>query len=229
MMNTAIISGARTCPSAGWLFVLCWTLVSVVGFAVQGWVFHYPGDLYTNMDLFVPFALPFDLFPYFPAAFSIEAALFGVILATLTGALLAGLPQWLLLRRHLALSVWWIAAVALSIGLTHGLVDGSSSWPLFLPLIMLASGTVLGVSQWLATRRQVARAIGWIPVSALGWYLAWLLGALALNASGLLGQEWTPVIGSQQHGLFSAVFGLVYGALSGGFWLYLLRRKGDAA
>jgi hypothetical protein len=64
---------------------------------------------------------------------------------------------------------------------------------------------------------------------ARGWHLAWLLGALTLNASGLLSLEWTPVIGSQQRGLFSAVFGIAYGGLSGGFWLYLLRRKGDAA
>jgi phosphoglycerol transferase MdoB-like AlkP superfamily enzyme len=143
--------------------------------------------------------------------------------------MLAGAPQWLLLRRHLPLSAWWITAVALGIGLTHGLVDGSASWAAFLPLIMLVSGIVLGVLQWLVTRRQFARAVWWIPVCALGWYLAWLLGALTLKASGLLGQEWTPVIGSQQHGLFSAIFGLVYGALSGVFWLYLLRRKGDSA
>jgi hypothetical protein len=123
------------------------------------------------------------------------------------------------------LSAWWIAAIAWGIGMTHGLVEGSASWTGFLPLIMLVSGTVLGILQWLVTRRQVARAIWWIPVSALGWYLAWLLGTLTLNASGLLRQEWTPVIGSQQHGLFSAVFGLVYGALSGAFWVYLLRDK----
>lgn len=227
-MNTATVSGIQAHPAANWLFVLWWTLAGVIGFAIQGWVFHYPGDLYTNQDMFVPFTLPFDLFPFFPTAFSIEAALFGAILATPTGALLAGLPQWLLPRRHLALSAWWITAVALGIGVTHGLVDGSSSWTAFLPLVMLVSGTILGVLQWLVTRRQVAWAVWWIPVSALGWYLAWLLGALTLNASRLLSQEWTPVIGSQQHGLFSAVFGLVYGVLSGSFWLYLLR-KGKVA
>jgi hypothetical protein len=158
-MNTATVSGIQAHPAANWLFVLWWTLAGVIGFAIQGWVFHYPGDLYTNQDMFVPFTLPFDLFPFFPTAFSIEAALFGAILATPTGALLAGLPQWLLPRRHLALSAWWITAVALGIGVTHGLVDGSSSWTAFLPLVMLVSGTILGVLQWLVTRRQVAWAV----------------------------------------------------------------------
>jgi len=186
-MNTATVSGAR--PATSWLFVLWWTLVGIIGFAAQGWMFHYPGDLYANPDVFVPFALPFALFPYFSAAFSIAATLFGVILAGVTGTILTGLPQWLLLRRHLALSAWWIMTVALGIGVTHGLVDGSASWTAFQPVIMLFSGTVLGALQWLVTRRQVAWAVWWIPVSALGWFLAWLLGALTLNASGLLGQE----------------------------------------
>jgi hypothetical protein len=228
-MYTATITGAQARRAAGWLFVLWWTLASVIGFALMGAVFHFPGDLYSPA-LFAPFGLPFGLFGAFFRAFDVSAGIFGAVLAGMTGALLAGLPQWLLLRRYLALSAWWIAAMALGIGLTHGLVDGYVAWTIFLlPLIMLVSGAVLGVLQWLVTRRLVPQAFWWIPVSALGWYLAWLVGTLALNASRMLGQEWTPLIGFQQHGLFSAVFGLAYGALSGAFWLYLLRRKGDVA
>jgi hypothetical protein len=222
-MNTATLTGAQSRPAASWLFVLSWTLISVISFAVQGWVFHYPGDLY-NPATFTPLGFPIALYGALLRTFAVSAATFGLLLATVTGAVLTGLPQWLLLRRLLPLSAWWIAAVALGIGVTHGLVDGFAAATVFLlPFIMLASGVILGVLQWQVTRRHVARAVWWIPVSALGWYLAWLLGAQALNASGLLGQEWTPVVGSQQHGLFSAVFGLVYGALSGVFWLYLLR------
>jgi hypothetical protein len=226
-MNPAILARTQTHPAVNWLFVLWWTLVCVIGFAAQGWMFHF-GDL-TKPASFVPFDLPFTLFGTFLRAFDVAAAIFGLALAGVTGAILTGLPQWLLLRRHLALSAGWIAAMAVGIGLTHGLVDGYGVWTIFLlPLIMLVSGVILGVLQWFVTRRQVGQALWWIPVSALGWYVAWLLGELALNASGLLSRVWTPSDYPQQHALFSAVFGLAYGALSSAFWLYLLR-KGAAA
>jgi hypothetical protein len=141
---------------------------------------------------------------------------------------LVGLPQWLILRRQIAHVAWWIAAMALGIGITHGLIDGTFLQG-FVPLIMLGSGALLGVLQWLVTRRQVSHAIWWILVSALGWYIAYLLALSAVYANGLRTVAWTQAAGAQEHGLFGLIFGAVYGTLSGLLWLYLLRRKGGVA
>ena len=224
-MRSTAVQGIALRRTANWLFLLVWIVVSALAFLVIGVVFHYPGDL-PDSD-FVAFDLPFASMDLFTAVFSLSAAAFGFVLATVTG-LLVGLLQWLILQRYLARAAWWIAVTAVGIGVTHALLDGAPRAE-FTPLFMLVSGLLLGVLQWIVLRNHVGQAVWWIPVSIVGWYLAWLLGMLALNASGLLSLEWAPSIGAQQHGFFSLAFGVAYGALSGVFWLWLLREQKAAA
>ena len=164
-MNSTAVQGITLQRTASWLFLLLWVVVSALGFLFIGVMFHYPGAI--PVGDFVAFDLPFALLELFTLIFNLGAALFGLVLATLTG-LLVGLLQWLVLRNRVSHAVWWI------------------------------------------------------PVSLVGWYLAWLLGTLALNTTGPLNLAWIPVIGEDPHAVFSLVFGVVYSAISGVFWLWLL-------
>lgn len=224
-MNSTAVQGITLQRTASWLFLLLWVVVSALGFLFIGVMFHYPGDI--PRGDFVVFDLPIALLELFAVIFNPGAALFGFLLATLTG-LLVGWLQWLVLRRYLAGAAWWIAAVALGIGVNHAFFDGA---PLadFAPLFVVISGLVLGLVQWLVLRNRVSQAAWWIPVSLVGWYLAWLLGTLALNTTGPLYLAWIPVIGDDPHAVFSLPFGVVYSALTGVFWLWLLREQKASA
>lgn len=121
----------------------------------------------------------------FPLGGVVAAALVGPITTPLAGALggvlagaVVGTAQWLVLRRRLPLSFWWIAATALGMaaGLALGiLLLGTGSEGAALPLRGLITGASIGVAQSLLLRKLSSRAPAWALIVALGWALGWVI------------------------------------------------------
>ena len=194
-------------PLPSWTLVLWWVLANAVGFGMVGAGFHFPGDFRTDL-----------------AAFEWGPALFGLAIGAVTGVLV-GLLHWIVFRRHLARAGWWVLTTALGIGVTHGLNDAMPYSAMSAALIMISSGFFIGLIQWLHVRGQVKPAAWWIAASAASWPIAWLAGLAVVESLGLFDVRWSAGVGFQQHGLFSVVFGLVYGAITGITLLLMLRRR----
>ncbi len=156
-----------------------------------------------------------------------------VVGGLLAGAVLGGV-QWLLLRRRFTgdkwspLGVWWTAASAIGFAVSfyflwevsggvhgdeyahHGLphaVDRAETWG------GLLIGAVLGVSQWLALRKHLGAkasksAWWWVPMTALGFAGAWWVAAVT-------SAPMEAVLGPMTHFWGGAVFGVVFGAITG--------------
>jgi hypothetical protein len=101
-------------------------------------------------------------------------------LGVVTGAVLVGLLQWLVLRRHLSGALRWIpvnfAALAV-VGIVIfgvGTIDRDLGWILGVSLF----GTMVGVLQWALLRQQLSRAGWWILASTAGWIAGMPFGDL---------------------------------------------------
>ena len=95
----------------------------------------------------------------------------GVLGGLATGAVI-GLAQWLVLRRRLALTPWWIAATAAGMGAGLGLgiaLLGTDTAGITLPLRGLVTGAGIGIAQFALLRGSTARAFVWPLVVACGW------------------------------------------------------------
>jgi hypothetical protein len=166
--------------AAGRGFWLTWVLASAAGWAVGGAIGAAVGS---SREPFV-------------AGFVVVAA----------GGVLAGMLQSLVLRRQVAAAGWWavatigaMAAVGVLV-IAVGVVDAGVG--------AAASGTVLGVVQWLVLRRRVAQAGWWVLASTVGWVVGgFLSGAFEGGVAG-----WTTI-------------GAVYGAITGAALVWLLRHQ----
>lgn len=112
-----------------------------------------------------------------------------------------GVTQWLILRRVVSNSAWWMAGTTVgwvvgSIAIGSGLVLAPGPG-LFTSLMSGAiAGGLVGVGQWPVLRQWVKLAFLWIPVSAAAWAIAFsglfgsaLAGAAIGAVTGLL-LEW---------------------------------------
>jgi hypothetical protein len=92
-----------------------------------------------------------------------------------TGAVV-GLAQWLVLRRRLPLSPWWIAATAGGMSVGLALAVGALGIDTAGPALLgrgLITGATIGLAQYLVLRGLSDRAPAWAAVVALGWALGW--------------------------------------------------------
>lgn len=92
-------------------------------------------------------------------------------LGVATGAVLVGVLQWLVLRRHLTQANRWLlvpfgAAAVVGVAVFGlGALDADLGW-----VVGTGSyGLAAGVLQWLVLRHQVSGAGWWIPASTVGW------------------------------------------------------------
>lgn len=145
--------------------------------------FFYPGWVVLN-TLGIPIAW---LISYFLSMY-VSSLLAEYVFIPLF-ALLAGLLQYLLLRRYLPRIGWWIAATAVGWPLVPAVFQlGYAVWPVALAnstwptandalrgIGFVSVGVVTGLAQWLVLRRRVPRAEWWILANALGWGLVHLI------------------------------------------------------
>ena len=100
-----------------------------------------------------------------------------VLAGAATGAVI-GAAQWLVLRRRLTISPWWIAATG--IGMAAGMAIGTAALgseiaDASLPLRGLITGAAIGAAQTVLLNRAIPGAFAWGPVVAIGWALAWTI------------------------------------------------------
>jgi len=147
--------------------------------------------------------------------------------------LVAGLLQWLILRRLLSRTGGWVLASSAGWGVA-GAVSGAliADWGDNASgmVHIIGTGLATGLLQWLVMREQVERAGWWVPASTVLVPISLFAGAAATGLAELLmlGQPFGE--GLQPGPLFAAVFGLVggsvFGATSAGVLMWLLRRPG---
>lgn len=172
-----------------------WLAASVLGFALAGLVFHFPGSFPVGSG---------------GSTLQIGAAVFGALMGAVSGAI-SGVALWWSVRR--LASPWLIAATAAGFGLIHALGDGL---PTDVPyaIIGVAGGAVLGLAQAPALRPRVD-TIAFAISSALGIGAGSVVGLAAIDVVGLSRQTWTPQVGALQHALASAAIGLLWGWSTG--------------
>jgi hypothetical protein len=174
-------------------------------------------------------------------ATSVGWAIGGVLLTALIGGLgdelgnvaggaalglLAGTGQWLVLRRWLDKSGWWILASAGSFLLAASageVLQGALGENAGGLLLTIGLGLVPGTLQWLLLRRQVARAGWWVLASTVLVFAANLAGVGIASGIGL--KESALEFGF----VAGVVGGVVFGSTSGPVLGWLLRRPAPAS
>ncbi|MGB8643959.1 MAG: hypothetical protein WCF84_01880 [Anaerolineae bacterium] len=161
-MSVALVQPTRP----GWKFGFLWILATVVG-PIIGLAFAF----LVNLALVAILGVTAPV-----SGTETEQALIltadGMGASMLFIGLGMGLGQWLLLRKYLKHSAWWILATGLAM-----LLEGLFRWSLppdtppelIGPLTILASALLLAVCQWFALRGRVPHAGWWVVICVAGW------------------------------------------------------------
>ena len=158
----------------GWRFWFGWMAASILSIIV--YLLTIP-MLISSMSPLVPGLQAGNTSP--------DQAWIGVgigLLGALTLGALIGLAQWLLLRRYLPQSGWWILATAIGYAIP---LEFSTLSPLRDPpwlgglVTFVLFGLALGVAQWLVLRRRMLQSEWWVAFTLLGWLLAFALTSIA--------------------------------------------------
>lgn len=167
-------------PERGWAFWLAWALVFV----------GFPIGALAGQAVAGPATTAFG----------------GLVGGAVTGLVLGGL-QWIVLRRRLEVSAWWVVTTGLGLGIGLGLglllfgADNVGGLP---QLRALVTGAALGLAQAWLLRRTGRPALLWALVVTAGWVLGWTITA----AVGVdLAPAWT-VFGSTGAWAFQLLTGL---------------------
>ena len=158
------------------------------------------------------------------------------LLSEILIAILVGMLQWLVLRRHirranqwwLATSVGWIVGGYLAPYATFATLGASPPILSFNAVTATVTAAVVGAFQWLVLRGQVRRAGWWVLASITGWAIGEWLGLyaglfVALYAGGIvagLGRDLSSIAFSAS---FAAVIGAIAGSITGIALVWLLR------
>jgi multidrug transporter EmrE-like cation transporter len=134
--------------------------------------------------------------------------LFSSALSGLIVGLVVGAAQWLVLRKAIPISYWWIlfSGVGVAFGLSIGmLMFGTSFESSELMLRGAIIGFCLGIVQWLLLKQHVRFAGAWIIAISISWPL----GLLTTKGAGIdLSIGWA-VFGASGALLFSSLTYLV--------------------
>jgi len=131
----------------------------------------------------------------------------GIVFGMVCGSVV-GIAQWIVLRKRVPRSAWWILATAVgwAIGLMTcralGEIMGTAVYGAVL-------GAVIGTAQWFFLRTHVYRAGWWILASTVGWIVAY---AAYQAASTRFETLYVPV--------FSIISGAITGLVLGWLWEY---------
>jgi hypothetical protein len=165
---------------------LAWIVAITLGLLGGGFAFHFPGS-------------------YGEPVWSVGATVFGFIIGAVNG-LFVGALAWMALRLSRPEGGRLLVAMAVMVGGTHALNDGSSTQLPFAIVQLLAGLVAAGTAAWiLGVRRPSAIAI-------IGF--AWTVGLVVAGWSGdILGLPLTetPLGWAQDHAWDGLVTGLVWG------------------
>ena len=146
-------------------------------------------------------------------------------LAVTTTLIMAGVLQWLVLRRVIDDAGWWVPASLVAVAIIGvlafglGLINRDVGW-----VVGVAVGwIVLGALQWLVLRGQVAGAGWWVLANTLGLIVAVPVVGLVTWVTGAPAD--TPLGGFFRWLAFGAAYGIVTGTT---LW-WLLRERLELA
>lgn len=146
----------------GWRLWFMWFMASAIGWGVC-----------MDVSLFGK-GQRFEFLSFLP---SIDVPRYESVAA---GGVLVGVFQWLILRRYIRGSAWWVlaglgaAAAGAIVVFGVGRFDSNLGWGVGAGLY----GTLAGVMQWLVLRRKVSQAGWWVLACTVGWVVAFPLGDL---------------------------------------------------
>lgn len=212
----------------GWRLWLLWVLATAAGGALVGLAIQ-------DIPIYDPFGDNFIDAPY---------QVFHGILVRLLGSRFGGplqvalfggplgILQWLVLRKQVRRSGWWIAATA--IGWAVGYAVGwfgkvEFRWHLPWPIGIVVFGCSVGVAQWLVLRKQVFRSEWWVVASAVGWTLGFIvdyhLGVNQALRAALVGRRSLALSNMVSGAVFLAEGAAVVGVITGAALGWLLRHS----
>ena len=170
----------------GMITGLAWIVAITIGFTMGGAALHFPGS-------------------YGSSAFDPAAGVFGLILGAVNG-LFVGVLAWVALLLSLRAESRVVAMMAVMVGVTHGINDGSSTQLPFAVYAVVACLVTAGAARWiLGERRPVVLA-----VIGGAWAIGLIVGSWSGNLIGLPLTE-TQLGWAQDHGWDGLVAGLVWG------------------
>ena len=125
-----------------------------------------------------------------PVTTAIPAAFAGAI----AGAVL-GMVQWVVLKAHLPLTIWWViatsAGMALGLAISVALLGSEVTGNVILWRAAI-TGVVIGVAQWFLLWQTLSSAWIWIVATTVGWVVGWFI----TRSAGIdLNRMW-PVFGA---------------------------------
>jgi len=121
-----------------------------------------------------------------------------------------GISQWLVLRRRIPSTGWWIVLTIVSFGVGKALAVALLPDAATLPADVLTGaiiGAVVGIAQWLVLRRSVSSAAWWVPATAAAWAVGWSAIGAAEGATdrSTLTQYLVGGVGAAAAGLITAI------------------------
>ena len=135
-------------------------------------------------------------------------------------AVLIGLAQLIVLRRHIGMTGGWLVStvVGLTLGNTVGiLLTGGDTQMGDLVILGATAGAAVGVAQFALLQEYLQRAILWPPAVALAWPLGWLVTA-NIGTNVRLG-----------YAVFESFGGLAFAALTGIALVFMARSSNAVA
>jgi hypothetical protein len=144
----------------------------------------------------------------------------GLVLIVIILGLAGGFMQWLVIRRRIAGTGWWVPASTLGFPVALVMAEGAMRLvgipsPILLGVLF---GILSGILPWLVLRRQVARAGWWVPAHLLGSLVGGAMGIVAFHVMALIGFYQFPWAAA------GAMFGAGLGAITGITLVWLLRQ-----
>ena len=104
-----------------------------------------------------------------------------------------GIAQWLVLRRQIAPTRWWVFASIIGFGVGKAVGEAVvHGFPTVIGAGLTGAviGLSLGVAQWLVLRHYVSRAGWWVPATILAWGIGWSVISLVEDVA----DQSTPVV-----------------------------------
>jgi len=163
-------------------FWLQWVLASMLGFAVGAAMGNAVSNSIPPMTCTQSFSDSLiDRLTNFPC---IQPSL-GLVLIVIILGLAGGFMQWLVLRRRIAGTGWWVPASTLGFPIALVMAVGAMRLggipsPILLGVLF---GVLSGILPWLVLRRQLARAGWWVPAHLLGSLVG---GAMSIHQTSFL-------------------------------------------
>jgi hypothetical protein len=203
-------------PKTGWGLWLQWVLASILGYSLGTTIGNALANLIPAMTCTQ--SSSDSLIDRLTNIACIQPSLSLILIVFILG-LAGGFIQWLVLRRRIGGTGWWVPASGFGFPIALVVADGAGRrLDIAAPILMgVLFGVLSGILPWLVLYRRVPRAGWWIPAHLLGSLVGGALGIVAFHAMALFRLYQFPWTAA------GAMFGAGLGAITGITLVWLLR------